>query len=242
MKASPSDQLQILDIQRMDFHVAMLRNKVATLPEIAQLNTTNSRLTVIRDLQVAAQTQISDIKIELSRSESDVEQVVTRLERDEKRLADGSTSAKDLEKLQHEVQTLITRRSELEEVELEIMMRIEGITARLNELKAEEAGLITKSSEIEELKKTATQAIDGELASTVAERLSTVTNVDKTLLELYEKIRTSGGTGAAAMREGKCDGCHLSINSVELNRLKTLAEDEVVRCEECRCILVRGTK
>ena len=242
MKASPSDQLQILDIQRMDFHVAMLRNKVATLPEIAQLNTTNSRLTVLRDLQVAAQTQISDIKIELSRSESDVEQVVSRLERDEKRLADGSTSAKDLEKLQHEVQTLITRRSELEEVELEIMMRIEGITARLNELKAEEAGLITKSSEIEELKKTATQAIDGEIASTVAERLSTVTNVDKTLLDLYEKIRTSGGTGAAAMREGKCDGCHLSINSVELNRLKTLAEDEVVRCEECRCILVRGTK
>ena len=242
MKASPSDQLQILDIQRMDFHVAMLRNKVATLPEIVQLNTTNSRLTVIRDLQVAAQTQISDIKIELSRSESDVEQVVTRLERDEKRLADGSTSAKDLEKLQHEVQTLITRRSELEEVELEIMMRIEGITARLNELKAEEAGLITKSSEIEELKKTATQAIDGEIASTVAERLSTVTNVDKTLLDLYEKIRTSGGTGAAAMREGKCDGCHLSINGVELNRLKTLAEDEVVRCEECRCILVRGTK
>ena len=242
MKASPSDQLQILDIQRMDFHVAMLRNKVATLPEIAQLNTTNSRLTVIRDLQVAAQTQISDIKIELSRSESDVEQVVTRLERDEKRLADGSTSAKDLEKLQHEVQTLITRRSELEEVELEIMMRIEGITARLNELKAEEAGLITKSSEIEELKKTATQAIDGEIASTVAERLSTVTNVDKTLLDLYEKIRTFGGTGAAAMREGKCDGCHLSINGVELNRLKTLAEDEVVRCEECRCILVRGTK
>lgn len=242
MKASPSDQLQILDIQRMDFHVAMLRNKVATLPEIAQLNTTNSRLTVLRDLQVAAQTQISDIKIELSRSESDVEQVVTRLERDEKRLADGSTSAKDLEKLQHEVQTLITRRSELEEVELEIMMRIEGITARLNELKAEEAGLITKSSEIEELKKTATQAIDGEIAATVAERLSTVTNVDKTLLELYEKIRTSGGTGAAAMREGKCDGCHLSINGVELNRLKTLAEDEVVRCEECRCILVRGSK
>lgn len=242
MKASPSDQLQILDIQRMDFHVAMLRNKVATLPEIAQLNTTNSRLTVLRDLQVAAQTQISDIKIELSRSESDVEQVVSRLERDEKRLADGSTSAKDLEKLQHEVQTLITRRSELEEVELEIMMRIEGITARLNELKAEEAGLITKSSEIEELKKTATQAIDGEIASTVAERVSTSTNVDKTLLELYEKIRTSGGTGAAAMREGKCDGCHLSINGVELNRLKTLAEDEVVRCEECRCILVRGSK
>ncbi|MEI6477173.1 MAG: C4-type zinc ribbon domain-containing protein [Actinomycetes bacterium] len=242
MKASPSDQLQILDIQRMDFLVATLRNKMATLPEIAQLHTTNSRLTVVRDLQVAAQTQISDIKVELSRSESDVEQVATRLERDEKRLADGSTGAKDLEKLQHEVQTLITRRSELEEVELEIMMRIDGIKARLDELKAEEVTLISQSAEIETLKKSATQGIEVEIASTVAERASTVATVDKTLLELYEKIRASSGTGAAAMREGKCDGCHLSINGVELNRLKTLAQDEVVRCEECRCILVRGSK
>jgi predicted nucleic acid-binding Zn-ribbon protein len=242
MKASPSDQLQILDIQRMDFHVATLRNKMGTLPEIAQLNTTNSRLTVVRDLQVAAQTQISDIKVELSRSESDVEQVATRLQRDEKRLADGSTGAKDLEKLQHEVQTLITRRSELEEVELEIMMRIDGITARLNELKAEEAILITQSAEIDSLKKSATRALEAEIDSTVAERASTVATVDKSLLELYEKILTSGGTGAAALREGKCDGCHLSINGVELNRLKTLADDEVVRCEECRCILVRGSK
>ena len=242
MKASPSDQLQILDIQRMDFLVATLRNKMATLPEIALLHTTNSRLTVVRDLQVAAQTQISDIKVELSRSESDVEQVATRLERDEKRLADGSTGAKDLEKLQHEVQTLITRRSELEEVELEIMMRIDGIKARLDELKAEEVTLISQSAEIETLKNTATQGIEVEIASTVAERASTVATVDKTLLELYEKIRASSGTGAAAMREGKCDGCHLSINGVELNRLKTLAQDEVVRCEECRCILVRGSK
>jgi predicted nucleic acid-binding Zn-ribbon protein len=242
MKASPSDQLQILDIQRMDFLVATLRNKMATLPEIALLHTTNSRLTVVRDLQVAAQTQISDIKVELSRSESDVEQVATRLERDEKRLADGSTGAKDLEKLQHEVQTLITRRSELEEVELEIMMRIDGIKARLDELKAEEVTLISQSAEIETLKKSATQGIEVEIASTVAERASTVATVDKTLLELYEKIRASSGTGAAAMREGKCDGCHLSINGVELNRLKTLAQDEVVRCEECRCILVRGSK
>jgi len=27
---------------------------------------------------------------------------------------------------------------------------------------------------------------------------------------------------------------------VELKRIAELADDEVVRCEECRCILVRG--
>lgn len=241
MKAAPSDQHQILDIQRMDFAVATLMNKLAALPEIAELQAATNRLAVVRDLAVAAETQISDIKRELLRSEADVEQVVTRLERDEKRLADGSTSPKELEKLQHEVQTLSSRRSELEEVELEIMLRIDSIKERLLELRAEEATLISASEEILGRKVRASEEIELEIASLKQERSAVAATVDGALLDLYEKIRSNNnGTGAAAIRDGKCDGCHLSINSVELGRIKTLASDEVVRCEECRCILVRG--
>ena len=68
----------------------------------------------------------------------------------------------------------------------------------------------------------------------------TTKSVDAALLELYEKIRTGGGSGAAPLKGGQCGGCHLSINAVELKRILDLSEDEVVRCEECRCILVRG--
>lgn len=242
MKAAPSDQLQVLDIQRLDFGVATLKNKLAALPEIAELQATTARLAVVRDLAVAAETQISDIKRELLRSEADVEQVVTRLERDEKRLADGSASPKELEKLQHEVETLSARRSELEEVELEIMLRIDSIKERLEELRAEEVALKSASEEILGRKVRASEEIELEIASLTEERKAIAATVDGALLELYEKIRNSSGTGAAAIREGKCDGCHLSINSVELGRIKTLASDEVVRCEECRCILVRGAK
>lgn len=242
MKAAPSDQLQILDIQRMDFAVATLRNKLASLPEIAELLGTTQRLAVVRDLAVAAQTQISDIKRELLRSEADVEQVSTRMERDEKRLADGGASPKELEKLQHEVQTLSARRAELEEVELEIMLRIDSIKDRLEELRAEEVALTSAAEEIQGRKGIASEGIELEIASLIEERKATASSVDGALLELYEKIRSSTGTGAAAMREGRCDGCHLAINSVEISRIKTLPSDEVVRCEECRCILVRGAK
>ena len=242
MKAAPSDQREILDIQRMDFAAATLMNKLAALPEIAELQVVTNRLAVVRDLAVAAETQISDIKRELLRSEADVEQVVTRLERDEKRLADSNTSAKELEKLQHEVQTLSVRRSELEEVELEIMLRIDSIKDRLAELRAEEAALNIASEEILARKVRASQEIELELASLKQERGAVASTVDAALLELYEKIRrNNNGTGAAAIRDGKCDGCHLSINSVEIGRIKTLDADEVVRCEECRCILVRGS-
>ncbi len=242
MKASPSDQLQVLDIQRMDFQVATLRNKLASLPEIAELVACTQRLAVVRDLEVAAETQISDIKRELLRAEADVEQVVVRLERDERRLSDGTAAPKELEKLQHEVETLSARRSELEEVELEIMLRVDSIKSRLEELKSEEESLTAASAEIQMRKNSASTLIEEEIASTISERSATATSVDGALLELYEKIRSNTGTGAAALREGRCDGCHLAINSVELGRMKTLASDEVVRCEECRCILVRGAK
>lgn len=242
MKAAPSDQLQILDIQRMDFAVATLGNKLAALPEIAELLGTTQRTAVVRDLAIAAETQISDIKRELLRSEADVEQVTARLERDEKRLADGSTSAKELEKLQHEVQTLSARRSELEEVELEIMLRIDSIKERLQELRGEEATLNSAAEEILGRKVFASEEIELEIASLIEERKAIAATVDGALLDLYEKIRSNSGTGAAAMREGRCDGCHLEINSVEISRIKTLPSDEVVRCEECRCILVRGAK
>ena len=242
MKASQSDQLQILDIQRMDFHVATLRNRLAALPEIADLLACSQRLAVVRDLEIAAQTQISDIKRELLRAEADVEQVVVRLERDEKRLSDGSAAPKELEKLQHEVETLSARRSELEEVELEVMLRIDSIKSRLNELTGEEESLNTTSAEIQFRKNSASALVEEEIASTISERKTTSATVDGALLELYEKIRSNTGTGAAALREGRCDGCHLAINSVELGRMKTLASDEVVRCEECRCILIRGAK
>ncbi len=242
MKAAPSDQLQILDIQRMDFAVATLLNKLAALPEIAELQARTARLALVRDLAVAAETQISDIKRELLRSEADVEQVSARIERDEKRLSDGSASPKELEKLQHEVQTLLARRSELEEVELEIMLRIDSVKERLEELRAEEANLKSASEEILGRKVAASEEIELEIASLTEERKAIASTVDGALLDLYEKIRSNDGTGAAAIRDGKCDGCHLSINSVELGRIKTLASDEVVRCEECRCILVRGAK
>ena len=119
----------------------------------------------MRDLAIAAETQISDIKRELLRSEADVEQVVTRLEKDEKRMTDGNANPKELEKLQHEVQTLTARRSELEEVELEIMLRIDSIKERLAELRAEEVTLSFSAAEIQGRKTGASERIESEIKS-----------------------------------------------------------------------------
>jgi predicted nucleic acid-binding Zn-ribbon protein len=239
MKASPQDQRSILDIQGFDFATSTLTNKIKNLPETLELSATIIKSTNARDLRIAAQTELSDVKRELLRAEADVEQIVTRITRDEARLSGGSASPKELEQLQHEVVSLNARRSELEEVELEIMMRVEAINTRISDLENEEKTLAAEIEDLEIRKENALAALNNEIESIAKERSETLASVDKTFADLYEKIRSSNGTGAASLVGGQCKGCNLPVNTVELGRIAALAEDEVVRCEECRCILVR---
>ena len=240
MKASASDQRSILDIQKFDLSTATLKNKAATLPELTEINTTTIKQNNIRDLRIAAETELSDVKRELARAEGDVEQVVTRIERDEKRLSSGTGSAKELEQTQHELGTLGARRAELEEVELEIMMRVDGIKERISVLSAEEQELAMVIADLNIRKENALASINTELETIAADRTATTQSVAADFLALYEKIREgNSGIGAAVLAGNQCKGCNLTLNTIELQRIGALAEDEVVRCEECRCILVR---
>lgn len=241
MKATLSDQRAILDIQNFDFTHATLTNKAANLPEIAAINSLTIKANNARDLRIAAETEANDVKRELARAEGDVEQIVTRITRDETRLASGTGAPKELEQLQHELSTLAARRAELEEIELEIMMRIDGIKARITELSEQEAALASEITELEIKKANELAVITADLENVKNERATVISAINPELVALYEKIRAANnGTGAAALVGNQCKGCHLAINTIELQRIAGLAEDEVVRCEECRCILVRG--
>lgn len=240
MKASASNQRSILDIQRFDLQSATLNNKAANLPELAELTSTTIKTNNVRDLRIAAETELSDVKRELARAEGDVEQIVTRINRDEARLSSGTGTPKELEQTQHELVTLGARRSELEEVELEIMMRVDGLKERIATLTAEEGELAAVIMDLNIRKENAMAAIHTELEGIATDRNSTTQSVSAEFMALYEKIRGSNnGIGAAVLAGNQCKGCNLTLNTIELQRIAGLAEDEVIRCEECRCILVR---
>ena len=80
-----------------------------------------------------------------------------------------------------------------------------------------------------------------EQAGKAGDRRATVASEEpQDLLDLYGRMRQQhGGVGAAALRGGRCEGCHLSLNTVDLNNIRHADPDEVLRCEECRRILVR---
>jgi predicted nucleic acid-binding Zn-ribbon protein len=240
VKATREVQEKLLALQQLDSDLIQIKHKASTLPVARQFDEASSELSVKQDLLVAARTERDDIKHELSRAEVDVEQVASRIEKDEKRLASGLGSPKELEQLQHELGSLAKRRAEVEDVELEIMVRVEGVDLRIKELEEVCRAIEIRLDELKLMKEEEIASLEQSMDSTSHARSDLASKIDAELLALYEKIRTSGdGVGAAKLVGNQCTGCHLTMNAAELTRLKSAADDEVVRCEECRRILIR---
>lgn len=239
MQAKLEDQHNVLAIAEIDLKIATINQKIKTLPETIHHKELTIQFETTRDLRIAAETELSDLSGEINRAENDVEQVAKRIEKDESRLNAGQGTPKELEQLQHELKSLGARRSELEEIELEVMLKADEIKARINDLKLKEAELVGKVAEALTLKNSALANLDSDLNSANKERAELVPQVDKSLIDLYEKIRSNGVVAAARIINGQCGGCNLAINSGDLTKILALPEEEVARCEECRCILVR---
>jgi uncharacterized protein len=241
VKASPEAQLRLLDLADLDAELGRLDHRRRGLPEHAELSQLEQRDRGLRDELAALQATEGDLKREQSKAEADVEQVRTRITRDRARLDAGQVSSpKELENLQSEIESLLRRQSDLEDVELEVMERLEGTQSRLGEATGER---VTVADDIQAL-----TARRDEILADLAEqsgkaadqRAAVAAQEPADLIDLYEKLRVQhGGVGAAALRRGQCQGCHLTLNTVDLNAIRAAAPDEVLRCEECRRILVR---
>jgi len=240
MQASSAQQSHILELQFIDSEIMQANTKLKSLPEIEQLLHIDKRITSANEELAQVKAEADQIALELRRGEVDVETVTDRIKKDEARLSSGNATPKELEQLQHEIESLKKRQVALEEIELEIMVRAEASSSRVNTLTTDLSSLETLKSEINQRLATATTDINLLILSKTTARNEVVAKIEKPLLDLYEKIRTSnGGIGAASLVADKCNGCNLTINAVEMNRIKALAADELLRCEECRRILVR---
>lgn len=240
MKAAPEAQLRLLELQGIDAALDRLAHRRRTLPELAEIEKAETRLDELRDLIVGAETELTDADREQRKVENDVDVVRTRMARDQQRLDTGAVShAKELESLRHELDSLAKRQGDLEEVVLEHMERREEIEGRLSALTNERDGVTAAMEEAAARRDEAFASIDGESAMRTEERTSVAAGLPEDLLALYEKIRADAGTGAAALHRAQCQGCHLTMPPTEMSRFRTAPEDEVLRCEECRRILVR---
>ena len=192
----------------------------------------------VRDLRI----QVDDITAEQKRADADVEQVKTRRVRDQSMIDAGQIKdPKALERMLGELQSLHRRINDLEDVEIEVMERLEEAQRSLDERTAELAGLETENADRAGVRTRRPRRTSR--PSSPRSRPSATTAADgmpADLMALYEKLRAQkGGVGAAALRRRECGGCRLTLNASDLGIIAKAPTDEVLRCEECNRILVR---
>jgi predicted nucleic acid-binding Zn-ribbon protein len=77
------------------------------------------------------------------------------------------------------------------------------------------------------------------IAAEEALRAESASGLPEELAQRYEALRSRmGGVGAARLVGDRCDGCHLTLPSVEVERIRLLPPDEFATCDQCDRILV----
>ena len=242
LKAPAADQLRLLTVQELDTRAAQALHRLESLDSRADLAKLLERESELNGRRIEADTAISDLKREVTKAEDDVQSVRARAKRDNERLLSGNQTPKDLQSLQSELEVLTKRQSDLEEIELVAMQRLEDAESVADGVVAEASVIAAGLAEVKARLKTESAAIEAELAEIARDRVNAAFNLDESLVALYEKLRAQyGDSGAAALTRGMCQGCRMSLNPSDLAMINAAPADEVIRCEECGRILVRGT-
>ncbi len=241
IKADPDSQRRLLDLQTVDSALAQLQHRRRTLPEHAELARLRTEQQSLASDLVAADTAVSDLELEQTKAESDLEPVRERLARNQRRIADGSVpDAKALASMVAEVDHLKKRIADLEDAELDVMEQLESAVAARERLRTRAVELGDALAQTSARRDEQLATIDAEIGQRRATRSEIAPEIDSALLGLYDKVAAShGGVGAAELRTRRCTGCQLEVNAADLGTFAAAADDEVLRCEECSRILVR---
>jgi predicted nucleic acid-binding Zn-ribbon protein len=228
-------------VQALDSRAAQLRHQRATLPELAEIAELQRTRASLTDQARDARIEVDDLATEQAKVDADVEQVKTRRTRDRDRMDQGLISnPKDLERMQHELQSLERRITSLEDDELEVMARLEDAQKTLDSLTEQVRVIDERLAVLTAARDEKAAAIDADLATLERDRGPAVDGLPADLVALYDRLREQkGGLGAAALRARECGGCRLTIDAAELAVIRKAPADEVIRCEECQRILVR---
>ncbi|HJQ41870.1 MAG TPA: C4-type zinc ribbon domain-containing protein [Jatrophihabitantaceae bacterium] len=240
MNAEHAAQLRLLELQAADTALAQLAHRRKTLPELSEIAARDERGSALQDELVEAETALADVDLEQRRLENEVDTVRSRSTRDDQRLRAGGLPAKELESLQHEIATLSRRQSTLEDELLEVMEKREELAGAVGDLTGQRDQLDRERAELVAARDTAFADIDASSQERSTERDKIAAELPADLLALYERAREhGGGVGAAMLRQRRCEGCHIELSGTELSAVRAAAPDEVVRCDNCRRILVR---
>lgn len=225
----------LIELQRVDQQIAALRAELESYPK--RIREADSKMTGARADLAAAKEAHAQIAAERKKFEFEVQQWKDRA----RKYRDQSGAVKTNEAyraLQHEIANSEAEVAKAEDLQLEVMMKVEEAERRVkiteSRLKEAEQSVAAERKAIE------AQGVEKkkhlEAANTEHEKI--IAPVPEELRELYARVaKRHNGTAMAEARDGQCRGCGMRVLPHILQELRTETSEEVFRCESCGLIL-----
>lgn len=231
----------LLAVQAHDTRADQLARRLDTLPERAQLVTVSQQVAEVDGRLATVDVRRGELSRSQQRLEDEIASLTERANQAEKQLYSGSVSnPRELQALQDDIASIRRRISQIEDDELEIMELSEPVDAQRAELEAERERLTAETDRLTGALAAAEAEIAEELSAVKAERDEAASGVPDELWAEYDLLRSQlGGIAVARLVGTTCQGCHLQLSAVEVDRIRKLGVDEIVHCEECGRLLVR---
>lgn len=232
---------QLLQIQELDTRLDQLTHRRDGLPERDRIREADEVLATV-DQRIDTQHQVVD---ERRRAQRRIEDELAVQERragqiDAKLYGGTVSAARELQDLQDELTTVRRHISGIEDSGLEALEALEEAQGALADLEAMRAEVTARREQAETALTAAAAEIDAEADELGAARDGAVVGVPEELLAEYGRLRGAlGGIAVAKLVGNRCEGCHLNLSAVEMDRIRHLDPTEEVHCDECGRILVR---
>jgi predicted nucleic acid-binding Zn-ribbon protein len=231
----------LLTLQSHDSAVDRLRHRRATLAERADLEARRAAHAELERRRVEVAGRRDDELREEKRLDDEVRGLAAKAKAEDSRMYSGTVSSpRELQAMQADIDQLRRQAQEREDEELDVMMRREVLDGEVAELETAQAALLAEMATLQATIDTQEREIDAELGVEEAARAALFPSIPEGTLRLYEHVRVNNrGVGAARLVGMNCQACHLALPATEVDRIRHLPADELVRCEHCGAILVR---
>ena len=204
--------------------------------QAAQRAKTDPTVRQLRQRRAALETQTQHQASQLKQLELEVAELAGRARSHEKAIYDGSVRhPADLQRRQHELETLRVKIQGLEETELSQMEAQERSSAELVEVGVQ---LTEREDEVEQQRATDRSnalGLASELSSGEEERRQLAESLAPSQLRMYERTAARRRPAVARVAGATCSGCRLPLPS---RLLQEARGDQLVTCENCERILL----
>lgn len=237
VKLEKSELEALLEIQQLSIESRKLEKAAKELASGVELEAAREALLTNSSKLSEARSKHDEILREIKRLEGDLELVSKREALDKDRLNKTAVS-RDVVGIQHELETLAKRRSDLEEVELGLLEARDESNRAMHELSVENERLDRALAEAKSIAQSKMQALKLDhtnLAATISKLRG---KLHPDLLEIYDK-KASRGLAVGRLNKSSCSACNMSLTATSLADLHRVAHDELATCPECQAILIR---